>query len=220
MSYTPDNDSDQPYASDLVSGTHWPYTKLVIGDDGIITRVSDTNPLPTKVMDDVTIADGGNSISVDDGGGSVTVDVGAALPAGSNTIGSVVATSMPAVDRTTDNIGVAPQVDYALLDTTPVTILRPSVDLSADGNVLGAQGSGNKILVHELYISADAACKITLRDGSGGTVLMTAYPGANGGVVRPYNPLGHIKTSANNALYADLTGSANFSVNAVVTVVT
>jgi hypothetical protein len=92
------------FATDDISGTHYPRTKQVWGADGVATDVAaGAAALP--------IQDGGNSITVD---GSVTL--GAAIPAGTNNIGDVDVLSLPALPAGNNNIG---DVDVASLPALP-----------------------------------------------------------------------------------------------------
>lgn len=161
-------------------------------------------PIAVSTDGFVSVADGGSSLTVDDGGTSITVDgavsVSAALPAGDNNIGNVDIVS---------TIATTPQIDYALVGGTAKTVVRAGFSLAADGDIVAAQGAGNIILVHAIFLQstvAQTACEI--KNGSGGSVLCYSFPGINGGFVLPQSDMGWFKTSANTALYLNSFGAA------------
>lgn len=209
--YTPDTDSDAVYAADEVSSVKWPYVKLAWGADNTATVASTSDPIPVQIPDAVSITDGGTTVSVDDGGGSISVDLSAAIPAGANTIGNVTVSSMPAVDRTTDNIGVAHQTDVIMNDTTALTPKFAVIDHATSGdNTIVAAVPSKKIRVTNVVLVASGTVTARFESGAGGTALtgqmqLTAQTGFAPG----FDPTGHFETASGQLLNLELSGAVS-----------
>lgn len=92
---------------------------------------------------------------------------------------------------------------------------------SGDNTLLAAQGSGNKIRVHQLMLVAAGTVTVRFESGAGGTALSGQMNlVANTGFVLPFSPTGWFETAANALLNLEL--SAAVSVDGVLqyTVVT
>lgn len=123
--------------------------------------------------------------------------------------GAAVAT---AVDRLTDNIGVALQTDALLNDTTALTPKFKRVSIAAsqtDSSVVAAVTSKKIRVVAMRVMVGGTATDLTLEsDGGSDTVIHEGTYGANGGEVLPFNPVGWFETLSGEALIAT-TGSGS-----------
>lgn len=131
--------------------------------------------------------------------------------------------SMPAAARTVDSISSALAVDRLMNNLTAVTPAYAIIDAatSGDNTLLSAQGSGNKIRVHSLFVVASAAVTIRFESGAGGTALTGQMQlAANGGFVLPFNPVGWFETAGNTLLNLELSGAISVDGNFQYTVVT
>lgn len=143
--------------------------------DGINrTAVSVANPLP--VLASIDTGDLATDASVQD----VTAEV-----AGLRADLAVPASSVPheALDATSD-----------------LTRVYDDGSTAAEESLVGATAS-QTTRVHRIIATADAACNIELRDGSGGTVLRKLHFPAAGGYVLDFNARPWAVTTANTALY-------------------
>jgi hypothetical protein len=127
---------------------------------------------------------------------------------------------------TVDNAGTFQvQVDgskvyQGTIARTPV-FLPINVAASGDNTLLAAQGAGNKIRVHQLFLMADAPVLARLESGAGGTALTGHEPLiANTGFVLPYSPVGWFETAANTLFNLELSAAVNVDGCFVYTVVT
>lgn len=194
---------------DVGGGVKVQRVKIQHGADGSATDVSTASPLP--------VSDAGSTLSIDDGSGSITVDgsvtatVGSALPAGNNNIGDVDIASIPAVDRTTDNIGAVLTTDAIMSDTTVLTPKFAVIDAATSGdNTLVAAVSSKKIRVLSLFIVNGHTSTQTVRfeSGASGTALTgQMILAANGGFVLPFNPVGWFETATTTLLNLELSGA-------------
>lgn len=118
----------------------------------------------------------------------------------------------PAALRTSDSISAALAVDRLMNNLTAVTPVMVAVDVasSGDNTLVAAQGSGNIILVHQVFLIASAAVTVRFESGAGGTALTGQMQlAANSGFVLPFNPVGWFKTSANALLNLELSGAVS-----------
>lgn len=163
------------------------------GDDPVMRVAGDV-----AVSGSVTVTDGGGVLTVDG-----TVSVGS-IAAGDNNIGNFDVASMPATD---------PQVNYILYGDTVLPVQHLNVDTSADGELIAAQGAGVIIALIGVYLQVSAATltKFVIKaNGSGGTSLITSYPGdAGGGINLPNSAIGHGESGANQNIYLDITGTGS-----------
>jgi len=115
--------------------------------------------------------------------------------------------SLPAAARTTDSIGSAPQTGVIMQGLTERVPVFAAIDVSGSGDntLVAAQGAGNKIRVHQVFLMAASAVNVRFESGAGGTALTGQMNvSANGGFVLPFSPLGHFETGANALLNLEL----------------
>jgi hypothetical protein len=128
---------------------------------------------------------------------------------GTRDVGDEIADSLATLVST--GIGNIPAVptQYALSGSL-YTVQHSQFNLTADGDIIAAQGSGNEIYVVKAIISVDLDAKLVIKDGSGGTVRGNYYVPARGGfrVEAGDWPKG----TANTALYLDLTAGGAINV--------
>lgn len=121
------------------------------------------------------------------------------------------ATYSPALDNTTDNVGVAHQTDVIMNDTTALTPKYAVIDAasSGDNTIIPAVASKNiRVLSCGLVASADVT--VRFEDGAGGTALTGQMQlAANGGFVLPFNPVGWFETSDNTLLNLELSAATS-----------
>lgn len=161
-------------------------------------------------------------------GSEMQVDVVGSLPAGNNNIGDVDIASIAAGDNNIGNVDIASAIpagtnligktsvafdtDAIYQGATARTIGRAIIDAasSGDNTLLAAQGSGNKIRVHSLFMVADDAVTARFESGASGTALTGQMSlAANGGFVLPFNPLGWFETAANTLLNLELNAAVS-----------
>lgn len=123
--------------------------------------------------------------------------------------------TQPALDRLTDNVGVALQTDAILSDTTALTPKFAVIDHASSGdNTLVAAVASRKIRVLSLWLVAAGAVTVRFESGAGGTALTgQASLGANAVLVLPFNPLGHFETAVNTLLNLELGGAVSVDGN-------
>ncbi len=106
--------------------------------------------------------------------------------------------------RSVDVVSVMPPVISTKLIISGAT--------SGDNTVLAAQGAGNSICVHSLFLIAAAAVAVRFESGAAGTALTGVMSlAANGGFVLPYNPDGWFETADNALLNMELGGAIQVS---------
>jgi hypothetical protein len=92
---------------------------------------------------------------------------------------------------------------------------------SGDNTLLAAQGSGNKIRVHQLYLVSSGTVNVRFESGAGGTALSGQMNlVANTGFVLPFSPIGWFETAANALLNLELSAAVSVDGNFAYTVVT
>jgi hypothetical protein len=141
-------------------------------------------------------ADGDYNPLAVDANGRLHVNVGAAL----------------AASRTVDSVAATLSVDRLMNNLTAVTPTMVAIDAATGGDntLVGAQGSGNIILVHHVCLVASAAVTVRFESGAGGTALTGQMVlAANGGFVLPFNPVGWFKTAGNALLNLELSGAVS-----------
>lgn len=117
-----------------------------------------------------------------------------------------------AASRTVDSVAATLSVDRLMNNLTAVTPTFAVIDhaVSGDNTLVSAQGSGNIILVHQVFLVASAAVTVRFESGTGGTALTGQMQlSANGGFVLPFNPVGWFKTAANTLLNLELSGAVS-----------
>lgn len=124
-------------------------------------------------------------------------------------IGDVDVLSQPALDRLTDNVGVALQTDVLLSDTTALTPKFAVIDVASSGdNTLVAAVTAKKIRVLAAVLVSAGTVTTRFEDGAGGTA-MTGQMSlvANSGFTLPFNPLGWFETGSNTLLNLELSAA-------------
>jgi hypothetical protein len=92
---------------------------------------------------------------------------------------------------------------------------------SGDNTLLAAQGAGNKIRVHQLFLVSTGTVTVRFESGAGGTALSGQMNlVANTGFVLPYSPIGWFETAANTLLNLELSAAVSVDGNFAYTVVT
>jgi hypothetical protein len=122
--------------------------------------------------------------------------------------------SMPAAGRATDTISAALATDVFMDELTARTPGRAAVSAANSGNntLLAAQGEGNAIRVHGIFLIAGDAVTVTIEDGAGGTDLSGPIPlVANVGFVLPISSVPWIVGSDNTLLNLSLSAAEQVS---------
>lgn len=128
---------------------------------------------------------------------------------------NVYESSRIALQGSTDVVAAAAKADQVRIGSEVLSIKTANIDLSASGTIVAAVAS-KRLQVLGLFLHADTdPGKVTVNDGSGGTALLTTYPGANGGVVLPGPTKWCDLATTNTALY--LTLGSSVSIGGVVT---
>jgi hypothetical protein len=93
--------------------------------------------------------------------------------------------------------------------TTALTPKFAVIDVASSGdNTILAAVNPKKIRVLSYVLVASAAVTVRFESGASGTALTGQMQlAANGGVVAPYNPLGHFETASNTLLNLELSGA-------------
>lgn len=196
-----------------------------IGDVDVTSQPADTFVAEGGALGKGVLLQGDDTtdrknVHVDATTGNLQVDVAAALPAGSNAIGKLVANdgvdignvdvaSQPARDRTTDNVGAALVTDALMNDTTALTPKFANINGNTSGNnTLVAAVGGKKIRVLAISLVAAGNVTLILEDGAGGGDLLgpLEFDGSTQpkGIVLQFCPLGHFETTANTLLNMSL----------------
>lgn len=103
---------------------------------------------------------------------------------------------------------------------TPVFVAIDAAT-SGDNTLLAAQGSGNKIRVHQLFLVSAGTVNVRFESAAGGTALTGQMNlVANTGFVLPYSPIGWFETAANALLNLELSAAVSVDGNFAYTVVT
>lgn len=154
----------------------------------------------------------GTTITVDEGG---TVDQGTAGA-------EPWPVEQAQLRRTQDAVSAAPVTGVVMQGDTERTPVFLAIDAASSGNntLLAAQGSGNKIRVHQLFLVASAAVTVRFESGADGTALTGQMQfAANGGIVLPFSPVAWFETAANTLLNLELSGAVSVDGGLVYTVV-
>ena len=141
------------------------------------------------------------------------------IATGDNNIGNVDIVTQPALDRGTDNIGIAQQTDAVMNDTTVLTPKFEKIDVATSGNnTLISAVSGKKIRVLSLLMVAAGTVNTRFESGANGTALSGQMNlVANTGFCLPFNPVGWFETAS--AVLLNLELSAAISVDGILTYV-
>ncbi len=193
-------------------------------DDAAFTvAVTGINPVGgtyRSVRDAVDDNDGGAFAMTAKRGQYVTLETPLAVSTMDETAGAVKALIVDAtgaavataVDRLTDNIGVALQTDVILNDTTALTPKFAYVTISAsstDTSIIAAVSSKKLRILSGAFMCGATATDLTLEsDGGSDTALHKITAGANGGQVLGFNPVGWFETLSGEALIGT-TGSGS-----------
>lgn len=122
--------------------------------------------------------------------------------------------SMPAAARTTDSLSVAMATDVFMDDLTVRTPGRAAINASASGpnTLLAAQGAGNAIRVHGMFMMAASAVTATIESGAGGVDLSGPLPlAANVGFVADISPVPWLVTADDALLNLNLSTNVQVS---------
>lgn len=127
--------------------------------------------------------------------------------------------SLPAADRTTDNIGVAHQTDAIMNDTTALTPKFKSATVAAsqtDSSLVAAVTS-KKIRVLALAVQCGStATDVTFESDEATDVRLHKVPaGANGGQILPFNPVGWFETASGSALIVTTGAGSSVEISGV-----
>lgn len=119
--------------------------------------------------------------------------------------------SVPAAARTSDSVSAALAVDRLMKDLTALTPTKLPIGASSSGNntLLAAQGSGNKILVHQMFLIAASAVTVRVESAGSGDLTGDLTIDAKQGFVLPFSPIGWFETVANEALTVNLSGAVS-----------
>lgn len=120
--------------------------------------------------------------------------------------------SLPAAARTTDTISAALAADVLMDNLTALTPARAIIDAAASGDntLVAAQGAGNAIRVHQLFLIAAGTVNVRFESGAGGTALTGQMNlVANTGFVLPFSPVPWFVTSDNALLNLELSAAVS-----------
>lgn len=125
-----------------------------------------------------------------DQAGRVHVNIGEAVP----------------TDRVSDSISAALAVDRLMNNLTPLVPARAAVAASASGanSLLGTQGAGKQILVHQMMLIPNAAVTARVESSGGNDLSGDLNLDAKSGFVLPFSPFGWFITVANEGLSLNL----------------
>ena len=165
-------------------------------------------------MADNTSQTGSDTIATDDIGGvkypraKVVWGVdGSAVDASDSNPLPISAKNMPAADRTTDSIGAALQTGVIMAQSgSTITALTPkftyrNTGQSVTDDTVIAAVTGKKLRVLALaVVCGSPASSVLFQSGTANDKTPTLTPGANGGFVLPFNPVGWFETNAGEAL--------------------
>jgi len=121
--------------------------------------------------------------------------------------------TLPAADRTTDNVGAALATDALMADTVVCPPKFAIIDATTAGNnTVVAAVTGKKIRVLQLFLVNSAATGQTVRfrSGTAGAFLtgqMLFAP--NDGPVLPFSPIGWFETAASTLLNMELVAATS-----------
>ena len=142
-------------------------------------------------------------------------------PAGTETLmaGGMPVSTLPAADRTTDNVGAALVTDVLMNDTTALTPKFAVIDATTAGNnTIVAAVAAKQIRVLQVFLVNGATTTQTVRfqSGAGGTALTgQMILAANDGFVLPFSPVGWFQTAAGALLNLQLVGGTTVDGNLV-----
>lgn len=96
-----------------------------------------------------------------------------------------------------------------------VTYTSGNFDAAADGNLIAAGGAGVVTKIHMLSIQAQGTVTVNIEDGDGGASLMEWKLEDREGAVYPWVPAPAqiTKSSANTALYVNLSAAVTVTIN-------
>lgn len=189
-------------AADDIASVLYQRVKLSLGADGAaVDAIAGAGVVGTGVQR-VTLASDDPAVTalqlIDDAisGTEMQVDVVAALPAGTNLLGSVSA-----------KLGT----DAIMNGVTALTPMFAAIAASASGdNTLVAAVATKKIRVLSYTLVAAGAVTCRFEDGAGGTAKSGQMAlGANGVLSVPFSPVGHFETTANTLLNLELGGAVS-----------
>ena len=148
-------------ATDDIAGVHYQKVKTVYGADGAATDA--VQPLTDTELRAAAVPISG------------TVTVGAAIPAGTNAIGS------------TKDGGAGWTSSFGVSGARVI-----SADASgSDVAITAAPASGQKLVITDVLVSVPSALRVDLKEETSGTVLATAYLPDNG--TWQFTPRGQFK---------------------------
>lgn len=176
-------------------------TALQLIDDPVIADDAAFTPATSKVMMAGFQADEASTDSVDEG------DAGAARMS---------------LDRKQYVIAHS-ETSTIYQNGTARTPVFAAIDVasSGDNTLLAAQGAGNKIRVHQLFLVSAGTVTVRFESGAGGTALTGQMNlVANTGFVLPFSPIGWFETAANTLLNLELSAAVSVDGNFAYTVVT
>lgn len=182
--------------------------------DSNVVKVS---TLPGTVAADIaatkadgdTIATNSTTLAGAITGTKLRVSVVDALPAGSAAIGSVTVTSIPAAARTTDAIASNLATDAIMNGLTALTPKFAKITASSSGaTTIVSLVSSKKLRVLAWSLVCNAAVNVKWQTHATPTDITGLYYfAANGGISRPFSPVGYFETVAGEALDINLSGA-------------
>lgn len=128
-----------------------------------------------------------------------------------------------AASRTVDSVAATLSVDRLMNNLTQVTPTFAVIDAasSGDNTIVASAGSGNIILVHQVFMVAAGTVTVRFESGASGTALTGQMNlASNGGFVLPFSPVGWFKTAANTLLNLELSTATSVDGVIAYTVVT
>lgn len=204
------SDGSNVFTTELVTAVEGGAKTALAKAEGSVHASGDFGLQTLAVRKDTAVAldaDGDYMPLIVDANGMLHVNVGAAL----------------AASRTTDSVGAALQTDAIMQGLTARTPAFAVIDAasSGDNTLLAAQGAGNMIRVHQVFLVAAGAVNVRFESGASGTALTGQMNLAvNSGFVLPFSPIGWFTTAANALLNLELSGAVSVDGSFAYTVVT
>lgn len=194
-------------SADDIGGVLYQRVKIAIGADGSATDLSSSAPMPISdnsgsiTVDgafltdtelraaDVAITLDGEEVTINDGGNTITVDGTVTVQDGGNTI---------TVDGT-----VTANPSRVTLSTVTGTAAT-----SGDNSIISAPGAGNRIRVYEFQLQLEADTATTVIVKSGSTSIRRVYmKAASDGIIWQWQLGQELVCGTNEALQINLSGA-------------
>jgi hypothetical protein len=220
-------------ATDEVSGVHYQKVKLAYGAADSATLVDGTNGLPVSVLNtSIPVTDNGGSLTVDgtvaisgtvavtDNSGSLTVDNGGtfAVQAAQSGSWTVTVNALPAGTNLIGQVSASSETGTVYSGTTALTPKFAAISASSSGdNTVVAAVTSKKIRVLRWDLTSNGAVNAKWKSATAGDKTGLYYLTQFAGVGGSFCPVGLFETASGEALVVNL--SAAVAVGGVLTYV-